>query len=306
MTQIPQFCPNCGTERRRANARFCHKCGHTMPPTMVTAPESQPIAQKIRLPLLIGGVLLVFLIVAAVVTIGPGRDVIQKWLPGGAPIVETPASSATVEPPPTERPVQPTETAPTATEQPATATPEDTPTPIPTALPEPTNTPPPANTSVPTSTSVPTPNWDAYEVAVAEAVQNYGQIKAEALRSLDYRPYRQVLIGDVLERQRRHICKYIEDEVYYTFSDRHFQIVDTSFTNDRSATVLASISESRFLRRQRDGKVLKEFIDEEYDAIYQLERFEQDWFITCFQVVDEDDPNAVCEVKLPTPNPCDD
>lgn len=39
MTQPPRFCPHCGTERRRADARFCHKCGQPL-----TAAEEPPVS----------------------------------------------------------------------------------------------------------------------------------------------------------------------------------------------------------------------------------------------------------------------
>lgn len=145
MNSSPQFCPNCGAERRRVNARFCHKCGHTLAPVAAPQPEPQLEPQKSRWLLLIGGVLLALVVIAAVVAIGPGRTVVQQLISGLVGKIETPESI------PTDTPT------PLATKT-STSTPADTVTsPPPTATSTPTVAPPPTDTPPPTGTPSPTP-----------------------------------------------------------------------------------------------------------------------------------------------------
>lgn len=154
-------CPNCGAERRRMNARFCHKCGHAMPTVGFQSPETQAASKSHRLPLLMAGMLIVLLIVVAVMAIGPDQDLIQNWLPGELADIETPEETESPEPPPTIPPTESTEP-PTATKTNETAIPvttatqKNTDTPVPpTATPKPTDTPIPITTPKPTNTPVP-------------------------------------------------------------------------------------------------------------------------------------------------------
>jgi len=136
-------------------------------------------------------------------------------------------------------------------------------------------------------------------------VQSYGPIKEKALGDLDYRPYEQILIDPVLERQKRLICKYVEDEVYWTYGDRKIQSISIEFTDHRQATALVKIIESGYQISSKNGEIRYKYENEPYVAIYQLERIEGQWYIFCFQILDEGDP-PMCEVKLPNPNPCND
>ncbi len=189
--------------------------------------------------------------------------------------------------------VPPSEPIPAAIEEPAH-------TPI---LPSPTRTPTPTRPR-PTAEQTPTPNWSAYRAAVTDVVDLYGSdIKTQATTYLDGSRLSQVLVEPVLERQRQSVCWLRNENNYYTYANRRFDVESITFEDDRHATLLAQIAENRVLRKQSGG-VVKDYGREEYRAIYQLERQGDNWYIYCFQALENNDP-VRCEVIVKTPSPCD-
>ena len=169
-------------------------------------------------------------------------------------------------------------------------------------LPSPTRTPTPTRPR-PTAEQTPTPNWSAYRAAVTDVVDLYGSdIKTQATTYLDGSRLSQVLIEPVLERQRQSVCWLRNENSYYTYANRRFDVESITFEDDRHATLLAQIAENRVLRKQ-SGSVVKDYGYEEYRAIYQLERQGDNWYIYCFQALEDNDPMR-CEVIVKTPSPC--
>ena len=142
MTNQNLFCPFCGAEQIKADARFCHVCGRAFPmrPAPVGTPAAPAVTPRRRnwlwlLPLVLGVATIAaiaFVWQRGLLDLG-GRDQ-SAWTPAaGLP-------EATV--------VLPSDTLP----PPAMATPQVTATPLPTATPPPTAMPPATATSLPTST----------------------------------------------------------------------------------------------------------------------------------------------------------
>lgn len=166
------FCPFCGAEQIKPNARFCHVCGQALPlrsaPVAASPAPAVITRQRSRLRLL--PLILAIAVMAAAVVVWPrgllnlgGRDqnarttgVISERAAGasatpgdagGARDVATPAAGL-----PEATVVPPSGTLPPL----AAATPQATATPWPTATPPPTATPSPTATPVPTSTHMAT------------------------------------------------------------------------------------------------------------------------------------------------------
>jgi len=168
------FCPFCGAQQIKADARFCHVCGQALPapPVPVATPAAPSVVSRRRnwlwlMPLILGIAAIAAIAFAwqrGLIDLG-GRGQ-AAWTPAalsrrtaggaatpgktdGAGAATTPAGElpeATVAPPSNTPP------------PPATATPQDTATPRPTATPPPTATPAPTPTSTATATPVtPTP-----------------------------------------------------------------------------------------------------------------------------------------------------
>ncbi len=197
--------------------------------------------------------------------------------------------------------VPPTPHAPTRTPtSAATATVASgaTPTPTSTEWPTPTQRPTP---SIPNST--PTLDPSAYESAITQVVFKYSEVKIEATTYLDPSGLSEVLVDPVLERQKRSVCWLRSEGLHYVYSDRNFDVENMIFEDDRHATLLAQVSEKRVLYRQ-DGSVYRDYGQETYRAVYQLERTgDNTWYIYCFQALEKDDP-VQCTVELTDPNPC--
>lgn len=170
---------------------------------------------------------------------------------------------------------------------------------------QPTATSIPEATASKRPTAMPTPNWDAYERAVRQVVESYGQVKQNALRNLDSRFYDEVLIDPVLERQKRSVCSYIKNGFFYTYANRDFRIDWVDFEDERHATVFAHIIEDRYRRKWENGEVIDEKIDDQYDAVYKVRRIgADDWYIYCLRALEEGDDPYECEVVISSPNPC--
>ncbi len=158
------FCPHCGAQQLKADARFCHVCGQPMPipaAPAVTPEQSAPApTQRGRLnawwllPLLLVGVAMV-----ALLAWEPARSRIAGLLPAttepaaqGSQIAARGASSDATAALPAESPTLGPSASPTSTISPSatpTATPQPSPTPPPTATTPPTSTPAPTNAPQP-------------------------------------------------------------------------------------------------------------------------------------------------------------
>lgn len=232
------------------------------------------------------------LVMCVVLALGLGIAIASRSINAPQP---TPTRAIIVMPPATRTPT-PTPTALGRGEAPPTETPTSTLTKSPT----------PARTRTPTPkrpTKTPTPNWSAYESAISAVVFEYGQIKVEATTNLNPSRLDEVLIDPVLERQRRSVCWLHNEGLYYVYSNRSFAVKNITFEDDRHATLMAEISETRLLYRQ-SGDVYRDYGNETYRAIYQLERIGSDnWYIYCFQALEDGDP-LDCKVDLTDSNPC--
>ncbi len=148
------FCPFCGAQQIKADARFCHVCGQALPPrpVPVVAPGATPVAPQRRnwlwlMPLFLGVAAIAAFAFAwqrGLIDLG-GRGQ-AAWTP--AAISARTAGGATT---------PGRTTAPAGELSEATAAPpSNTPSPPATATPRPTATPPPTATPLPTATPAPT------------------------------------------------------------------------------------------------------------------------------------------------------
>lgn len=156
------FCPHCGAQQLKADARFCHVCGQPMPiqaASAVTPEQAAPVrAQRRRLnawwllPLLVVGV-----VVVALLAWEPARSRIAGLLPAatepaaqGSQIAARGASSGATAASPAGSPTLGPSASPTSTISPSatpspSATSQPSPTPLPTATTPLTRTPAPTN-----------------------------------------------------------------------------------------------------------------------------------------------------------------
>lgn len=172
-------------------------------------------------------------------------------------------------------------------------------------IPKPTSTPKPKPTNTPRPTKSPTPKPTStpnYKPAIKEVVYKYGEVKVDNTTYLDSSQLDEVLINPALERQKRSACWLRNEGLFYEYDNRRVSIESITFDSNRYATVLTQIGESRVLRYQ-NGTTKTDYGYETYRAIYRLQRFGRDWYIYCFQALEDDDP-ATCEIELTGPDPC--
>lgn len=174
MAEQSLFCPFCGAQQIKADARFCHVCGQALPARSapVVAPAATPVAPRRRnwlwlMPLILGIAAIAAIAFAwqrGLIDLG-GRGQ-AAWTPaaisettaGGSSTPGVTGGAGAAKPAaglPEVIPAPPSNTPP----PPATVTPQDTATPRPTATRPPTATPPPtappAPTPTPTATATP-------------------------------------------------------------------------------------------------------------------------------------------------------
>ena len=304
-------CPNCGTQQRRPNAKFCQNCGYPLSPSSSAGRgpayhiHRAPKSTSKLLPLLLFG-LGVFLIFAGL-ALGPGREFFQSALSKPRSIArgKTPATTKRKNPTASLIPATPiTSLPPTLT---STSQPSVTPFPSPTS----TNYPTPTPRFSPTPRPSPTPTRGSVlgtprpspEEQIREVLWKYRDIKIESLTYWDTHRLDEVLAYPVLERQKRGICGLRNAKQYYQYGNREFHILDISFQDDQHATVLARIRENRVLR-SKSGKIIKDYGHEDYRAVFLLEKDASGhWKIYCFQALDDNDPIS-CKVTIPKENPC--
>ena len=158
----------------------------------------------------------------------------------------------------------------------------------------------PASTPTRRPRATVTPN---HRQLIVNVLEKYGDIKVENTTYLDSSRLSEVLIEPVLERQRRSACWLRNEGLYYEHGSRKLEVTSLTINQDRFATVLTQITESRTLRHT-NGTIKTPKKTETYQAIYELKRLgSNNWYIFCFQALEEGDPKT-CEVKLEAPNPC--
>lgn len=162
--------------------------------------------------------------------------------------------------------------------------------------------PKPINTPKPTKKPILLTSTPDYKFVVRSTVLRYADYKIQSTTYLDSSDLDEILIDPVLERQKRSTCWLDNEGFYYEYSNRNFDVENVYMNGNRSATVIARIRENRVLRKS-NGTTHKDYGYEEYQAIYKLKRYGNDWYISCFQAVDEDNP-LNCEVKWTDDDPC--
>ena len=212
------FCPHCGAQQLKADARFCHACGRPLPaqPAVTPAPTAPAPRRRRRLnawwllPLLVLG-----MVAAALLAWEPARSRIAGLLTGDRPAAVEPAARAVATPAPagagTPQPGSPAiapgepaatltgRAAATATPLPAAQTPPGTATPLPTATPRPTATPPPTATWTPSATPAATHTPPAAPAGAGQflAVSLEGVANARATEGYVNPPLGDVVLGGV-------------------------------------------------------------------------------------------------------------
>ena len=210
------FCPHCGAQQLKADARFCHACGRPIPaaPAVTPAPTAPAPTRRRRLnawwllPLLLLGI-----VAGALLAWEPARSRIAGLLTGDRPAAVQPAARAMATPalvgagtPQPDSPaIAPGEPAATPTGRavttplPAAQTPPGTATPPPTATPRPTATPPPTATWTPSATPAATHTPPAPLAPAGQflAVSLEGVANARATEGYVNPPLGDVVLGGV-------------------------------------------------------------------------------------------------------------
>ena len=151
MTDQSLFCPFCGAQQLKAEARFCHVCGQALPPrpVPVETPAAPPVTPRRRNWLWLLPLILVLLLIAAVAfawqrgLLGLGAPGQSAWTPaavseGSARASTTPGEPGGTRdaPSPSVPPIEPSQ-AGSATPLPGTRPPVATATPPPSTQPPP-------------------------------------------------------------------------------------------------------------------------------------------------------------------------
>ncbi len=137
---------------------------------------------------------------------------------------------------------------------------------------------------------------------IARVIEEYGDIKVQAMTYLDPSNLSRVLINPVLERKRQTVCWLQKNDAYYTYADRSVDIQDILFQNQNEAYVYAWLAEH--ITYIQKGQV-HDWGYDRYKAVYHLRKVGGQWKIDCLTALkDEESFSPHCEVKFPSTNPC--
>ena len=120
---------------------------------------------------------------------------------------------------------------------------------------------------------------------IENTLKKYGRVKEEGYSDLDVNAWEKVLIDPVLEHKKRGTCRFIDRNQYYKFGDRIIDVREINFDQDRShAQVVAMVAEEKVLKDGGTDEIMKETPLESDRAIYELEKKNDRWFISCISI----------------------
>lgn len=202
MTGSPPFCPNCGAQQKRTDARFCQACGRPLPVRPATpAPLSQPSTPLPRRRKLLWLLPLIALLLAlAVVLAPPTRSALLT-------LVTRPTIVLVTEEPPGREVATPTSAAVDSATSASAATQAVTESPPATVGPDVTATPPPttpsASTATPALTATRVPTSTPITPPTPPQVTVRQQVNLRAGPSQDFDVVRLLQTGERLTLQAR-------------------------------------------------------------------------------------------------------
>lgn len=119
---------------------------------------------------------------------------------------------------------------------------------------------------------------------IAKTLFEYGLVKIDGYNQLNINAWEKILINPALEHKKRGTCRFIKMKRYYDFGERVIDIREINFKTPSFVQVIARVGEEKVLRDMNTKKVIKKTPYETDQVIYNLERKDDKWYISCLKI----------------------